>query len=445
MSLLSSDLFQSLLSFVIKLLAGFASYFLFAYSSNTLGAVEFGVFSFYFSIVMLVASFFSFGQQTFLMKEIPSALLSNDLPSEKAVYKFSSAMTIAGALLGAVTFFVIVMIVDDKAQGVALWGAVLTGLFCISQATIGALRVQGYALLAVASRDLLWRVLTIVVVFLSVIYFTLVLASSELLLLFSLSLLPVLCLHFYIIFKALVSRYNEKSVSLRWKSWGGASFGFGLIALISSADIYAYTIVLKYLLPVEVVGGFFAALKTVELLNIFLMAVTLVLAPYFSTLISEKNYVGLQRKCNVALVLQGTPAVFSCVLVLFFAPNFLGFFSAEYEVYSSLLRLLTIGMLVNALTGATVLLLQLGGMHWRHVVYQGSSLLISIALLPVFVHYFGFNGAALSFILSKVLWNLLAILSIKSKLQVDPSIFAFFSQKSRYFDVLVSDLLAVKK
>jgi O-antigen/teichoic acid export membrane protein len=445
MRLLTTDLFQAILSFGIKLLAGFASYFLFAYSSNTLGSEEFGVFSFYFSIVMLVASFFSFGQQTFLMKEIPKSVSNGDLSKEGAIYFFSSIATITGAVSGAIIFYLIVMFIDENALDIAIWGSVLSGLFCISQATMGVLRVQGYTLTAVASRDLLWRVFTVVTIFISAVYFSFNLISSNLLLLFSISLLPILTLHFYIIIKSLVSRLSADERVIQWGRWVNASFGFGLIALISSADIYAYTIVLKYLLPVEVVGGFFAAFKTVELLNIFLMAVTLVLAPYFSTLIAKSDYVGLQRKCNVALVLQSTPVVFSCALVLFFAPEFLGFFSSDYKVYSSLLRLLTIGMLINALTGATGLLLQLGGLHWRHVIYQGSALCISIAMLPVFVHYFGFNGAALSFILSKVLWNLLAIISIKRELKVDPSIFAFLNRDRRHFGVLMSDLISVRK
>lgn len=111
----------------------------------------------------------------------------------------------------------------------------------------------------------------------------------------------------------------------------------------------------------EVVGAFFAALKTAELINLFLMTVSLVVAPRLSRAVAEKRPENLQLECNAAIVLLGIPTVVASVIVLAFSPYFMLVFDASFVEHENLLRVLVLGMLVNALSGSTGLLFQLGG------------------------------------------------------------------------------------
>lgn len=69
-------------------------------------------------------------------------------------------------------------------------------------------------------------------------------------------------------------------------------------------------------------------------------------------------------------------------------------------------------------------------MHWWQIIFQGGSLLISIVLLPVFAYFMGVVGAALSFVLAKVVWNVLAVIAIRRRLGVDPTVFSLMGTPS---------------
>jgi O-antigen/teichoic acid export membrane protein len=100
----------------------------------------------------------------------------------------------------------------------------------------------------------------------------------------------------------------------------------------------------------------------------------------------------------------------------------LSLFDPAFGAYWPLLWCLMGIMVLNALTGATVLLMQVGGMHWQQVALQGGFLLASLAALPWLAAAWGVYGVALAFGLSKLLWNLAAILLIRRNLGVDPSL-----------------------
>lgn len=168
-SRLDSPVINSLLAFAIKLLAALSSYVLLAVIARLLSPEDFGVFSFYFSAAMLGALVGCFGQQVFLVKEIPAAQTQGRVDREKGVYRFSLITTIAA---GLVTSLVLLLVLPrDPAEGgvqVAFFSALLCFLYSATQSTMGALRVQNRTLIAIATRDLLWRVLVILFCWLAI-------------------------------------------------------------------------------------------------------------------------------------------------------------------------------------------------------------------------------------------------------------------------------------
>tara|TARA_Y100001934_G_C12386221_1_gene795958 strand:- start:4587 stop:5921 length:1335 start_codon:yes stop_codon:yes gene_type:complete len=441
MSLINTVFFQTIFAFSVKVLAGGASYFLFMIFAQYLGTENFGDFSFYFSVITLFGIVGNFGQQIFLVKEIPKARLSTTCYEENHIYSFTKKVTLFSSFFTAVVFLLFSFINEGGILNfIGVWGALLVMFYSWSQTSIGALRIQDRTLFALFTRDLAWRCLSIVAIALYSFFLGRILSTHEALMILTVTLVPFLGIHLF----ALRSNINILNVNKAPKScnkkWLENSFGLAMISLISSADSYIYTIILGYISSAQEVGGSFAAFKTVEFLNLFLMAVTLIVSPKLSEMAAMNDVEGLQRKCNVAIILQSVPVIFSFFIIMLFADQIMLLFNESFAQYAPLLKVLAVGMVVNALTGATGLLLQIGNMHWEHVVYQGVAILLAALLLPLFVHLFGVVGVGYSFILSKVLWNILAIRAIKRNLKIDPSIFAFLSPKRRYFSSLKRDL-----
>ena len=439
-SILESDLIQSAISFAIKLGSGIAAYVLFAIIARLSSPEEFGRFSILFSIAILLGIMGSLGLQVFMVKEQPKARAQDDLAAEAGLYKFARLSLIWTAPITAAIFTAVALwAAEGMSVSIIAFGILLTLLYAISQATIGMLRVQEKTLFAIATRDLLWRVIAIVVFVVTVTltdFDRTVIALAAL----SIALLPVVISHCFLIQRHTRKNFGSTTPQLNKKEWIDTTMGLGLVAVISSADFYLYTIVLGILLSATDAGVFFAALKTAELLNMFLMAVTLIMSPKLSAMVAAKNRNGLQTQCNVNLVLQAIPLVPACLVLFVAAPYILSIFDPNYAQYGNLLRILGAVMLLNAMTGATVLLMQVGGMHWRQVCYQGGSLALSLAIMPWLVTVYDVYGAAIGFAIAKLLWNITAIIAIRKKLGVDPSLLGFVDKPSGGLSTAVATL-----
>lgn len=421
-----SDLAQTAMAFALRIASGLAGYGLFALAARVLGAENFGIFSLYFSAAMLAGALGSFGQQIFLVKEVPLRRVNGDLAGEFGAFKFAAiSSVVAGTVVSAGLLVVGMLGGWDTSPSLMASTFLLTWLYGASQTTIGMLRVEGKTLLAMGTRDLLWRAssMTFMALAAGVLGWSSGRVSAGIVIgIMAVTLLPVVILHVVLAARVLGVRFRGVRAQLYPSLWIGTGLGLSLIALISSADMYVFTIVLSALLDEKATGAFFAAFKTVDLINLFLMAVTLVVSPEISRLVARGDRLALQRKANAATLLQAVPAILTGLILILAAPLFMWAFAAEYIPYANVLRVLMLGMLINVLTGATALLLQLAGMHWLQIGMQGGALLIAVLCTPTLVKWLGVDGAGIAFIMSKGLWNIAAIVVIRRRLRVDPSL-----------------------
>lgn len=324
---------------------------------------------------------------------------------------------------------------------VLLTGATLCLLFALTQGTMGMLRLEERTLLAMATRDLAWRVASLISVLAAgaAVGFGKLDAFGSLVAV-TLTLTPIVLGHVVMVMPKLAAAFGAPDRIVPWKQWLNTSAGLAIVSVVVNADLYAYTIALGAILAPEDTGAFFAGMKTVELLNLFLVSVTLIVGPDLAKLIAIGDRVELQRRCNSAVAIQSAPAIICSIFVITFAPILMWLFDPRYVESANLLRLLALGMLIDALTGATGLLMQLAGMHWPQVVVRGGSILVAIVALPFLVPVLGVYGAAFAFVLQKLAWNAIAIVMLKHKLGVDPSLLGIFDSRTGGLSGLLADL-----
>jgi O-antigen/teichoic acid export membrane protein len=445
---LGKDVKNSILALFIKLLAGISGYLLFVVIAQVSSSDEFGSFSLYFSFAMMIGLFANLGQNTFILKEIEKAKInSENMPSK--IYLFSIVMTTIGVVLGSVIWLIITFKIGLFSVYLYCSGAAFILAYSFSQTTLGILRVNEKTLYAIFTRDFLWRLISILIVIV-LSFFALkddILIAEDFLMIMAIVLNAIVILHVFKIRQITKEKWTVSKatlLTLRNREWITTSVGLSLIAFISSSDSYLFNIVSSAYIGKTELGALFASVKTIELISIFLMAVTLVMSKDFSSLVAKKDTLILQRKCNLAIFLQALPVVFCFLVIFIFADNILAIFDNEYTKYSELLRVMSIGMLINSLTGSTVLLMQLADMHWRHIILQGTSIVLGCILIPVFVDFWGSLGVGYAYIVSKLTWNISALYCIRKRLNIDPSIFALILNTNGCIKYLKSDLLNIK-
>lgn len=183
------------------------------------------------------------------------------------------------------------------------------------------------------------------------------------------------------------------------------------------------TLMLGYFLEPEIIGAYRVAFKIGSLITFAQFAVNASLGPRISELWAKNSKAELQKEVwQVAQVnaLLGVPAF---LLIMALAPWLLSFFSADFAQYASVLRILAVGQMVNALCGPVMYLLNMTGHE------QSARRTMTLAALAnalgnlVLIPWLGIEGSAWATTGSMVLWNAWALVAVYRKTGIRTLIF----------------------
>jgi O-antigen/teichoic acid export membrane protein len=165
--------------------------------------------------------------------------------------------------------------------------------------------------------------------------------------------------------------------------------------VVDSAALNIDIILVGLFVSPESAGIYFNAFRTAGLLTLFMFAITLVVAP----MVSQHYHAGDMRKAQAITALCAWAGfVFSLAVFagfLLFGEQILGLFGEGQEQGQLILILLSIGLLVDAATGPSRIVLMMTGHERAYVRIFGSivvaGLLVQVAVIPAY----GLLGAAI--------------------------------------------------
>lgn len=189
-------------------------------------------------------------------------------------------------------------------------------------------------------------------------------------------------------------------------------FIVGIASLISN---YFPVIFLAYIKVPKDVGIFNIAYKIATITSFFLVSINSIVAPkisesYWSGKINDlKNIIILSAKLNFW---SSTPLLLSFIL---FPKFFMGLFGDEFVAGYRALIILSIGQFVNAFCGSVGYLLTMTGNQdvFRNIYFI--STILNLLLCFILIPLLGVDGAALSFSISMIFWNVLSLIIVKKK------------------------------
>jgi O-antigen/teichoic acid export membrane protein len=199
------------------------------------------------------------------------------------------------------------------------------------------------------------------------------------------------------------------------------SFPMLSASAITILNGWSDTLILGILSSDENVGIFQVLLKLAAIINIVLFAVNSISAPQFARLSEPENKLQLQRyvqKSTKLIVLIVTPL--SILLLLGYSElvKILGA-SIDTGFYFSSFGLLCLGQVFNAFCGSGGQLLSMTGYEKtnRNIIFI--SFLISVAVNIVMIPSYGVLGAALANMIGLIFRNLLYVVIISKRLEVN--------------------------
>ena len=181
--------------------------------------------------------------------------------------------------------------------------------------------------------------------------------------------------------------------------------------IMQSIDI----IILSIYEGFDQIAYYSVSVKLATVTTLALMSVNIVIAPRIAEVYERKDLQSLQE-----LIKHSTRIIFLisiCLLsiLFFFSREILSFFGEGYAVANNALIFLLAAQFFNAVTGPGAIYLNMTGRQKTLNKILIAGLVINIGLNFYLIPVEGINGAAISTLVSLIIWNLITTLFIYSK------------------------------
>lgn len=432
--LLQAGLLRSVGSLGIKVATAGLTYLTYVVLSRTQTNDEYGHFAFGLALATVLAILAGAGQPMAILRLWAERRSKGDAAgAEQAVAAGSGITLLAGlavaGLLCLATLVYLPFLAPGDTANHFFGAAVLILPLALSEYNSSALRAQGSLWTALLPRDIFWR-LALPGIVLGLFAIGIVLSGPDALVLSAALLLGVLGLQMLAASRrgyAIVPARSLAPIRDHWRQWGGLSRWLLLGALIETAALNADIILVGLMLDLESSGLYFNAFRTAGLMTLFTFAIELVIAP----MVAEHFHAGNMRKAQAITALCAW-AGFAFSLVIFggfalFGDEILGLFGATYADGWLILMLLSFGLLFDAITGPSKIVMMMTGHERPYVAIFGAIMGLGFLLQILVIPVWGLVGAAALNMASRVVAQLGIALWCRYRIGLDTSLVGVFA------------------
>ncbi len=428
-SLLRSGLNKSLVSLVIKVATAGLTYGMYVILSRVMGVEDYGYFAFGLSLATVLAIGASMGQQTAILRYWPEEMVAGRPAKALEALRSGGALAIIAGLmlsLGLVAVSAVAGLFDPGPVLHLYASAALILPLALAEYWSSALRAQGSVWTALTPRDIVWR-LALPVAVVALWYAGVTLSGWAALLLTAV----VLALSLGLQYLLARSRHYEiaagtKGLRSYWGEHGKASRWFLLGTVLDSAALNMDIIFVGLLVAPAAAGVYFNAFRTAGLLTLFMFAITLVVAP----MVARHYHGGEMRKAQAITALCAWAGfLFSLVVFagfLLFGDQVMSLFGGSHEQAGLLLIILSVGLLFDAATGPSRIVMMMTGHERQYVGIFGAVIVAGMIIqIPVIMAY-GVIGAAVVNTIARIVAQLAIAWYSHRKIGLDTTLLGAF-------------------
>ena len=428
-ALLRSGLGKSLVSLLIKVATAGLTYLMYVILSRLMGGTEYGYFAFGLSLATILAIGANYGQQTAILRYWPEEIVAGRPEKAREALQAGGAITVIAWLVITAGLMVLGAVSGAVSHAPVLHlyaAATLILPLALAEYWSSVLRAQGSVWIGLTPRDIIWRTaLPLAVV--ALWYAGVALSGWAALLLTAVVLALSLGLQ-YVFARARRFEIASGLEGLRdyWVAHGKASRWFFLGTVLDSAALNMDIIFVGLLVTPAAAGVYFNAFRTAGLLTLFMFAITLVVAP----MVAQHYHAGDMRKAQAITALCAWAGfLFSLVVFvgfLLFGEPVMSLFGGDAQTGAVLLVILSLGLLVDAATGPSRIVMMMTGHEHAYVRIFGAVIVAAmIVQIPVILQ-FGMFGAAIVNTLARIAAQLAIAWYSRRRIGLDTTLIGAF-------------------
>lgn len=418
---LAALLRQGFLALIIKVGAAGLSFLMFLALARALPEAAFGQFGFAFSLATLLSVLGSFGQRTLALKYASVYVADEDRGTLAALMRFGYRYIL---IAGAALCIVVAAIGLGTGPTYLIMVGPLALALSLAEYQAHFLRAYGNMAVALAPRDILWRLMAILFALATLWGFIDNASALTVLVMLTITLLMICAgqLMMHAPMRALLYTPATASSETR-RRWRHASFGLWGTSFVQSAGPNMAVVLLGLIITPAETGPFFSALRVAMVLSLFLMAANMAGAPVIARSHAAGNTALLQRVCTSVARFVSLPTAACFALFALWGRDILQLFGDGFDSAFTPLMILSTGYLVAALMGPTVQVMETTGHERAYLRILTITTCSVLALMPVAIYLAGVVGAAMMISANMILTRGLCYRFILNHLNIAPGVF----------------------
>ena len=431
-ALLHTGLWRSVGSLGIKIATAGLTYVTYVVLARTQTADEYGHFAFGLALATVLAIAAGMGQPTAILRLWPEETVAGRKQKAIDAVRAGSVLTILASIVLALALCVFTLVlfavapINDTPNHFYA-AAFLVLPMAMAEYNSAALRAQGSLWTALVPRDILWR-LAFPAVVLLLFAAGYVFSGPDALAASAALLAGMLGLQYWNALRRGYVLLPKRGVTRSyWRQRGRISLWLLAGALIETATLNADVILVGLMLDLESSGIYFNAFRTAGLMTLFTFAIELVIAP----MVAQHFHAGEMRKAQAITALAaGAGFAFSLVIFAIFAfwgDWVLSFFGPAYAQGTLVLVLLALGLLFDAATGPSKIVMMMTGHERAYVVIFGSIMAVGFVVQIFVIPAYGIVGAAAANMGSRIVAQLAIALWCRLRIGLDTSLLGAFA------------------
>jgi len=424
-------------SLVIKLLSTAMALVLAVVLARLLGPEGFGIYSFAFACITIMAIPAQMGLPNLLVRETAKAQVNARWDIMKGLWRWSSlvalAMSLALTAIGSLVIWLFSNRLGPEQVATFWWGLLLIPLVTLGNLRGAALRglrkvVQGQ-LPEFVLRPLFFIVLALAAWGL----FGTALGPADAMMLHVVAAFSAFAIGAWLLFREQPPELMaQRQSSTEGRAWLASAVPLSLVTGLQTINTHVGIVVMGMLGLTEGVAHYRIAMQGSLLVSFGLYAANQAASPYFARLHSKENLNELQTVATqTALVALAVALPVWLTLIVLGEPVVTLVFGTEFSPAVLPLALLATGQLASALAASVTTLLAMTG--YANVTVRVSLVTIglNLCLTLVLVPYFSATGAAFAMMVGVAFHTMALRIFVRRKLCIEPSALALLNRRHR--------------
>ncbi|MCL6708678.1 lipopolysaccharide biosynthesis protein [Pseudomonas sp. R2.Fl] len=390
---------MALIAFVIRVVSAGIAFFSQIVQARLMGEFEYGIFVFVWVLVVLFGNLSCLGFHTAVIRFLPQYDIETELREIRGLTVTARLFALLSASLLAVTGLVALHFLGDTIEAYYVVPLFL-GLFALPMIALGDVldgtaRANSWPVAALSPTYIIRPTLILAFMVIAVAFGAPRTATTAMQAALAATYVTTL-VQFVSINLRLRRRFERGPLKIDFLAWFRVAIpiflieGFGF--LLTNSDV---VVVGLYLAP-DQVAIYFAAAKTMALVQFVYFAVKAAAAPRFSAMMAEGDMTALAAFAGTTSRWSFWPSLAVGLAVLALGEMLLSLFGPAFGAGYPLMAILFAGSLTKAMIGPGETLLTMAGRQMLCVTLYVGALTTNIVLNVTLIPLFGLTGAAIA-------------------------------------------------